>query len=162
MGFTLSFFFWLVYKERSWTRARQWLHLSIVWLDLVTHRNLSPPIPMSPWITFLSGKWITSETSGLPSTNCSENSVKNKWSENAVFGGGEYELVEEFRNKEVPHSMSIRMSLKQWKKHIEKVYKIHFSADEQPCPTGVRPCLWKQLSTKWENAKIEHVHFQRL
>ena len=79
--------------------------------------------------------------------------------EKAVFGGGEYELVEEFRNKEVPHSMWIQMSPEQRKKHIDK---FHFSVGKQPCPTSVRPCLSKQLSTKWENAKIEHVHIQRL
>ena len=40
--------------------------------------------------------------------------------EKAVFGGGEYELVEEFKNQEVPHSMWIRMSPEQRQKQIEK------------------------------------------
>ena len=44
--------------------------------------------------------------------NNSKESVRIK----AVFGGGEYELVEEFKNQEVSHSM--------W------IHKIRFSAEE--------------------------------
>jgi len=38
---------------------------------------------------------------------------QQKECEKAVFGGGEYELLEEFKNQEVPHSRGIQMSPEQ-------------------------------------------------
>ena len=79
----------------------------------------------------------------------------------AVFGEGEFELVDAYKHLEVPHSMWIGMSPEQRKQSVDKVNKITFG-QKIASPSTAMSISTKQLSVKLEDAKVCHVHIERL
>ena len=67
----------------------------------------------------------------------------------AVFGEGEFELVDAYKHLEVPHSMWIGMSPEQRKQSVDKINKITFG-QKIASPSTAMSISTKQLSVKLE------------
>jgi len=84
--------------------------------------------------------------------------------EKAIFGQGEYELVDEFEYLKVPHSQWIQMSPDQRKIRIQKAYTATISGDNNsylPSVKEIPSSSSKHLSINAYDAKVDHVSLDR-
>lgn len=87
--------------------------------------------------------------------------------EKALFGMGEYELVDEFKYLEVPHDKWIQMNVEQRKQKIQKAYtaKVQDSTGvllALPSTENAESSSHKCLSVSIDDAKIGHVSQERI